>query len=78
VPLSLYLHFITVEKIIEYRPHLIVGFYPILGFPGYILCSFCEWCVLLFSLFFLHFSYFINLSIKLVIINMRYEENKPQ
>jgi hypothetical protein len=39
-PLSLYLHFITEEKRAKHKPHLLAEFSFVLGFPGYILCSF--------------------------------------
>jgi hypothetical protein len=67
--------FITEEKREEHRPHLLAGFSPILGFPGYILCSFV-WMVCSFSCSFIFvFSViFINLSNKLVIINLRSKE----
>jgi hypothetical protein len=43
---------ITKEKREEYRRQILVGFYPILGFLGYILCSFvCGWCIMFFISF---------------------------
>jgi hypothetical protein len=53
VSLSLYLHhFYNREKRVE-QPHLLVGFSPVLGFPGHILCSFVDGVfIYLCSLFF--------------------------
>jgi hypothetical protein len=68
---SLYLHFITKKKRAEHRSHLLVGFSPISGFPGHILCSFM-WMVCSFACSFTLVSFIsINLSIKLVVINLR-------
>jgi hypothetical protein len=69
--LSLYLHFITEKKRVEHRPHLLVGFSPILGFLGHILCSFV-WMVCSFACSFISVLVIsINLSTMLVIINLR-------
>jgi hypothetical protein len=53
VHLSLYLHhFYTKEKRAE-QPHLLVGFSPVFGFSGHILCLFVDGvCIYLRSLFF--------------------------
>jgi hypothetical protein len=69
-PISLYLHFINEEKSAEKRPHLLVGLSPILGFPGYILCSFV-WMVCIFS----YSIIFINLSNRLLVTILRSKEN---
>jgi hypothetical protein len=64
-PLSLYLHFITGENGVEHMRHLIARFYPILGFPGYILYLFVEGLFFFSFLSFLYFNNFIISSIKL-------------
>jgi len=59
VPLSLYLHhFYTKEKRAK-QPHLLVGFSPVLGFPGHILCLFVDgvivfYCSLFFAFYLFH------------------------
>jgi hypothetical protein len=59
------------EKRAEHRPHLLARFSPVLGFLGYMLCSFV-WMVCSFAHFFhFHISViFIISSNKLVIINL--------
>jgi hypothetical protein len=47
VPLSLYLHHFYTREKREEKPHLLDGFYPILGFLGHILCLFVDGVIVL-------------------------------
>jgi hypothetical protein len=48
------------EKRVE-GPHIIVGFSPVLGFLGYILCLFMDGLRLfIYFIYCLHLNYFIN------------------
>jgi hypothetical protein len=77
VPLSLYLHLITEEKREKRKPHILARFSPISVSNNTSCVNLCGWCVLLLSLSFSHFNYFITLSIKIMIINLSSKENKP-
>jgi hypothetical protein len=71
VPLSLYLHLLTEEKRAKHSICLLVGFSNISGFPSHILCLFVWMVCLLFSCsFILVLAISINLSTKIIIINM--------
>jgi hypothetical protein len=66
----LYVQFITEAKKEEYRPHLLAGFSLVLGFTGQIFCSFVWMMCICACSFILYFSYFLNSSHKLELINM--------